>query len=124
MTYRDTDVARISNREFKWEGDENDLKRTDVEFLTESLMDSDLFDWVCRRAAARDVPSRHLDWGSVAIPAAKAEILDRLSRWKVGRELPGPGDEENKPKQSRARSLERIRRLPETGAYVLVTEEY
>jgi len=121
VTYRDTFIGRL-NRYFDWSNPNDGLTSKDIEFLTGSLMDSKIFEEAVQRARTRAF--RHLDWGSTVVGVTKQEVLALMAHWVPGDELPGPGDENHKPKQSRARSLATVRALPDDGSYVLVTEEF
>ena len=121
MTHCDLFVGRLK-ADFDWTDPSAELEREDVEFLTPSLMDRDLFHAALDRAKAG--PARHLDWGSLAVPVTKDEILALLGRWRDGWDLPGPGDDNHKPKQSRARSLATVQALPPDQPYLLITEEF
>ena len=122
MTYRDTFVGRLMRPEFNWSDPKARLCSDDIEFLTSDLMDDRIYWEVLERSEI--VPSRRLDWGSIAIEVTKEEVLALMDRWVPGDELPGPGDENHKPKQSRARSQETIKSLPSGISYLLVTEEF
>lgn len=122
MTYRDTFVGRLKRPDFDWADPDAGLAAEDIELLTASLMDDRIFYLVLERA--RTSPSRQLDWGSFALSATKKEILALMCDWVVGDHLPGPDDQNHKPKQSRSTSLKVVRALPEEGPYVLVTEEF
>lgn len=122
MTYRDTFVGQLKRPDFDWSDPAAELAREDIEFLTHSLMDWRIFEFVLERS--KTCPSRQLDWGSFTIGTTKEEILALMDSWVVGGDLPGPGDEAHKPKQSRASSLALVRALPEEGTYVLVTAEF
>jgi hypothetical protein len=122
VTYRETFVGRLKRPDFDWADPDAGLAADDIELLTASLMDNRIFYLVVERA--RTFPSRQLDWGSFALRATKEEILALMRDWVVGDHLPGPGDQNHKPKQSRARSLAVVRALPEEDPYVLVTEEF
>lgn len=121
MTYRDTFIGRL-NRDFDWSDPDEDLATKDIEFLTGSLMDTKIFEEVARRARA--TAFRRLDWGSTVVGVTKQEVLAMMAHWVPGTDLPGPGDENHIPKQSRARSLATVQALPEDGRYVVVTEEF
>jgi hypothetical protein len=122
LTYCDTFVGRLKNPGFDWSDPKANLCRDDIEFLTGNLMDDRIFSEVLERSEM--VPSRRLDRGSIAIEVTKEEVLALMNRWVPGVELPGPGDENHKPKQSRARSLKTVKSLPGGVSYLLVTEEF
>ena len=121
LTYRDTFVGRLKRPGFDWSDPAADLNRSDIEFLTDNLMDDRFFTSVYVRETSN---SRTLDWGSTAVRTTKEEVLTLMGGWRTGYELPGPGDGANKPMQSRARSLEKVRALPEGDMYVLVSDEF
>ena len=121
MTYCDVFVGRLKAG-FDWDNPADELKRENVEFLTDTLMDQQIYRAALNRA--KDGPHRYLDWGSVAVPVTRDEILAFMAAWRTGWDLPGPGDKDHKPKQSRARSLATVEALPPDKPYLLVTEEF
>jgi hypothetical protein len=124
MTYHDTYAGRLRNPAFDWSDESQELASNDIEFLTESFLDSDSFSAVYDRVREKAVPYRTIDWGSWVVPATKSEILSLMARWKIGHDLPEPGDEIHKPRLRRAQCLAMVNSLPSNGAYVLVIEEF
>ena len=124
MTYRDTFVGRLKSSSFDWADPEARLNSDDIEILTESFLDSDSFNIIQGRISQGDIPNRQLDWGSWAASASQSEILSLMAHWKVGWDLPDPGDVTHKPRLQRARCLEAVQRLPPEGNYVIVIEEF
>jgi hypothetical protein len=124
MTFHDTYVGRLRDPDFDWSDKSKELESSDVEFLTQSFLDSNSFDIVSRRIREKVVPYRAIDSASWVVPATKAEILSLMSKWKIGLDLPDPGDTSHKPRLRRAQCLATAKSLSPDEAYVIVIEEF
>ena len=124
MTYYDAYAARLRNRKFDWSDDRQQINPTDIEYLTKSFFDETIFWHVYTRIREQSTAFRKIDWGAWAIPVTKTELLSYLEEWKIGWELPEPGDQTHKPRLQRAKCKAIIEALPNDGDYILVIEEF
>lgn len=124
MTHYDTYAGILKDRSFDWRDPSAELSRGDIQILTPSFWDHDSFFRVWEKIRDGGVPFKKLDWGSWAIPASKSDILAIMAGWKVGWDLPDPGDETHKPRLQRAKCLEAVNGFDPAGEYLVLIEEF